>query len=184
MEENKEKETQEEKREKPLHLKILEETENLMKDILEKGIETNNLEYLSELVDIHKDIIEERKEIDNMNYGNYGGRRPGYDTYGRDEYGRGSYGEYGNYGEYGRENYGARGRDMKYRGYDHLDRMSNEYGRYMESRERYGANNEDTDKSFHYMVKALEDFVMVLKEEADTPQQKQKLMQALQNSMR
>jgi ATPase subunit of ABC transporter with duplicated ATPase domains len=73
---------------------------------------------------------------------------------------------------------------MKYRGDDSLDRMSGEYGRYMESRQRYGAGSQESDKSFHYMVKALEDFVMVLKEEAETPQQKQQLMEALQNSMR
>ena len=107
------------------------------------------------------------------NYGNYGGRRAGYDSYGRD-----------NYGEYGRDSYGRRGYDMKYRGDDSLDRMAGEYGRYMESRNRYGAGSEESDKSFHYMVKALEDFVMVLKEEAETPQQKQELMQSLQNSMR
>jgi hypothetical protein len=112
------------------------------------------------------------------NYGNYGGRRAGYDSYGRDEYGRGGY------GEYGRDSYGRRGYDMKYRGDDSLDRMAGEYGRYMESRERYGAGSQETDKSFMYMVKALEDFIMVLKEEADSPQQKQQLMQSLQNSMR
>ena len=72
---------------------------------------------------------------------------------------------------------------MKYRGEEELDRMHGEYGRYMASRERYGAG-EETDKSFHYMVKALEDFIMVLKEEAESPQQKQQLMQSLQNSMR
>ena len=101
---------------------------------------------------------------------NYGGRRPGYDTYG----------EY--YGNYGRDNYGRRGYDMKYRGDEHLDRMSNEYGRYMESRSRYGAG-EETDKSFMYMVKALEDFIRVLHEEAETPQQKQMLKDSLQRSM-
>ena len=103
------------------------------------------------------------------NYGNYGGRRPGYDTYGE-------------YGNYGRENYGARGYDMRYRGDEELGRMTNEYGRYMESRSRYGAG-EETDKSFHYMVKALEDFIKVLHEEADTPQQKQQLRESLQRSM-
>ena len=103
-----------------------------------------------------------------MNYG----RRPGYDSYG--EYGRGSYGDYGNYG--------ARGYDMKYRGDEELGRMTNEYGRYMESRNRYGAS-EETDKSFHYMVKALEDFIKVLYEEADNTQQKQQLRETLQRSM-
>ena len=71
---------------------------------------------------------------------------------------------------------------MKYRGYDEMDRMMGEYGRYQESR-RYGGP-EETDKSFHYMVKALEDFIMVLKEEAETPQQKQMLNETLQRSMR
>lgn len=110
----------------------------------------------------------------NMGYGNYyNGRRPGFDSYGR-----GYYGEYNRGGSYGRQ-----GRDMRYRGDDELDRMSVEYGRYQENRNRYGAS-EETDKSFHYMVKALEDFIMVLYEEAESPQEKQELMQVLQNSMR
>ena len=102
-----------------------------------------------------------------MNYGNYYGRRPMYDSY----------------GEYGRDSYGRRGYDMKYRGDEHLDRMGTEYGRYMESRSRYGAG-EETDKSFHYMVKALEDFIKVLHEEADTSQQHQMLNEVLQRSIR
>ena len=112
------------------------------------------------------------------NYGNYGGRRAGYDSYGRD-----SYGEYGNYGEYGRGSYGRRGRDMRYRGDDYMDRMSNEYGRYMESRERYGAG-EETEKAFHFMTKALGEYLDFLHEEADTPQKKQMLNETLQRSMR
>ena len=148
-------------------------TESINK-ILDEGLNTSNVELLYKLVDIYKDV----KEVKNMNYGeygNYGARRPGYDSYGR--------GSYGNYGEYGRGSYGRQGRDMKYRGDDELDRMYGEYGRYMESRNRYGAG-EETDKSFHYMVKSLEDFIKVLYEEAETPQQKQQLQQALQNSMR
>ena len=113
------------------------------------------------------------KEDESMNYG---ARRPGYDSYGR-------YGEYGNYGEYGRDSYGRRGYDMKYRGEEEMDRMAGEYGRYMDSRERYGAG-EETDRSFHYMVKALEDFIKVLQEEANTQQQKQMLNESLQRSMR
>lgn len=152
---------------------LIKQTQEKIKEILDNEISPNNIEHLDKLVDILKDT----KEVENMNYGNYGARRPGYDSYG--EYVRGYYrGE-----DYGRDSYGRRGYDMKYRGDDTLDRMHNEYGRYMESRERYGAG-EETDKSFHYMVKALEDFIMVLKEEAETPQQKQQLMQSLQNSMR
>ena len=157
-----------------MHEKLEKKTEESINKILEEGLNTNNLDHLYKLTKINHIA----KEEENMNnYGNYGGRRAGYDSYGRDAYGRDSY------GEYGRDAYGRRGYDMKYRGEEELDRMHGEYGRYMASRERYGAG-EETDKSFHYMVKALEDFIMVLKEEAESPQQKQQLMQSLQNSMR
>lgn len=162
--------------------KLKQKTEESMKKILEEGITTANLDHLYKLSKINQ-IAKEEENMNNYgNYGNYSGRGPGHGSYG-ENYGRGGYGEYGNYGEYGRDSYGRRGRDMRYRGDDELDRMAGEYGRYQESRSRYGAG-EETDKSFMYMVKALEDFIMVLKEEAETPQQKQQLMQALQNSMR
>jgi hypothetical protein len=150
-----------------MHEKLKEKTEESINQILEEGININNIEYLYKLTKINHIV----KEEENMNYGNYGGRRAGYDSYGR------------YYGEYGRDNYGRRGYDMKYRGEEEMDRMAGEYGRYMENRERYGAG-EETDKSFHYMVKALEDFIRVLHEEAQTPQQKQMLNETLQNSMR
>lgn len=143
--------------------KVIKKMEEAIEKIIDEGLNTNNLDTLYKLAKI-KHLS---KEDENM-YGNYSGRRPGYDTYGN----------YDNYDKYGR-----RGYDMRYRGEEELDKMHNEYGRYMESRSRYGAG-EETDKSFHYMVKALEDFIMVLKEEAETPQQKQQLQQALQNSMR
>lgn len=140
--------------------------EGSIEKIIEEGLNTNNLDNLYKLSKI-KHMAKEDKNMNNYgNYGNYGARRPGYDSY----------------GEYGRNNYGARGYDMRYRGDEELDRMSGEYNRYMESRSRYGAG-EETDKSFHYMVKALEDFIRVLYEEADTPQQKQQLRESLQKSM-
>lgn len=148
--------------------KVIKKMEESINKIIDEGLNTANIDNLYKLSKI-KHMAKEDKE---MNYGNYGGRRPGYD----------SYGNYGNYGEYGRSNYGARGRDMRYRGEDELERMSGEYGRYQESRARYGAS-EETDKSFHYMVKALEDFIRVLHEEAENPQQKQQLKEALQRSM-
>ena len=147
--------------------KVIEKVDEQIKQIVE--INVNNLDHLYKLSKI-KHLAKEDKEM----YGNYNGRRAGYDTYGRDEYGR--------YGNYGRDSYGRRGYDMKYRGDDELDKMYGEYGRYQESR-RYGASDE-TDKSFHYMVKALEDFVRVLHEEAETPQQKQMLNDTLQRSVR
>lgn len=147
--------------------RVIEKMEESIEKILNEGLNTNNLDTMYKLSKI-KHLAKEDKEM----YGNYGGRGPGYDTYGR------SYGEYNGYG-----NYGRRGRDMRYRGEEELDRMAGEYGRYQESRSRYGAS-EETDKSYHYMVKALEDFIRVLEEEANTPQQKQQLREALQNAMR
>ncbi len=151
--------------------KILEKVEEPIKQIIEQGIDLNNIDYLYKL----SKIKHMAKEDEEMNYGNYGmyysGRRPGYDSYGR-----------GNYGEYGRGSYGRQGRDMRYRGDDELDRMSMEYGRYQENRNRYGGG-EETDKSYHYMVKALEDFIRVLYEEADNEMQKQQLRETLQRSM-
>ena len=142
-----------------LEEKVISKVEEKIQHILDEDINTSNLDNLLKLSKI-KHMAKEDKEM----YGEYGARRPGYDSY-------------GNY-----DNYGRRGRDMRYRGEDEMDRMYGEYGRYQESR-RYGAG-EETDKSFHYMVKALEDFIRVLHEEAETPQQKQQLMQSLQNSMR
>ena len=144
--------------------KVIEKMESSIEKIINEGVNTNNIDNLYKLSKI-KHMAKEDKNMNGGNYGNYGGRRPGYDTY----------------GDYDRS-YGARGRDMRYRGHDHLDRMYDDYGRYMESRNRYGAS-EETDKSFHYMVKALEDFIKVLYEEADTPQQKQQLRETLQRSM-
>lgn len=155
--------------------KIIECTEKKIKEILDSDISPNNVEYLYKL----SKIKHMAKEDENM-YGNYGGRGPSRGAYGA--YGAyGNYGE-GSYGEYGAGSYGRRGRDRRYRGEEEMDRMAGEYGRYQESRS-YGAG-EEADKSFHYMVKALEDFIKVLQEEAETPQQKQMLNEALQKSMR
>lgn len=156
--------------------KLIETTEKYIKQILEEDLTTESLDNLYKLTKINCMIKKGENDMNYNDYGNYGGRRPGHGSYG-------NYGEYDGYGEYGRGSYGRRGYDTKYRGDEYMDRMHDEYGRYMESRERYGAG-EEIDKSFHYMVKALEDFIKVLEEEAETPQQKQQLMQALQNSMR
>ena len=147
---------------------VIKKMEESIKNLLEQGLTTANVDNLVKL----SKIKHYAKEDEQMNYGNYGARQPGYD----------SYGNYGNYGEYRRGRYGARGRDMRYRGDENIDRMADEYDRYQESRSRYGAG-EETDKSYHYMVKALEDFIRVLYEEADSEQQKQMLRETLQRSM-
>ena len=147
--------------------KTIEKATESIKKILDEGLTTNNLENLYVLTKI-KHMA---KEDESMNYGNYG--RYDYEgRYGRDEYGR--------YDEYGARRRDSRGR---YMGHEHLDRVYDDYGRYMDNRSRYGAS-EETDKSFHYMVKALEDFIKVLHEETETPQQKQMLNETLQRSMR
>ena len=150
-----------------LEEKIIEKVDEKIQHILDEDINPNNLDYLVKL----SKIKHYTKEDESMNYGNYG----------RGNYGREQYGNYGEYGNYGRDNYGRRGYDMKYRGAEHIDRMAGEYGRYQESR-NYGAG-EEADKSFHYMVKALEDFIRVLYEEANNEQQKQQLRETLQRSM-
>lgn len=144
--------------------KVLEKVNEKIQHILDEDINVNNLDHLYKL----SKIKHMAKEDENMyrEYGNYGRR---YDSYGRDDY-------------RGYDDYGRRGYDAKYRGHEHLDRMSNEYGRYMDGRTRYGAN-EETDKSYHYMIKALEDFIRVLYEEASNETQKQQLRETLQRSM-
>lgn len=153
--------------------KVISKMDESISKIIEEGVTTNNLDNLYKLSKI-KHMAKEDKEM----YGEYNGRRAGYDTYGRDNYGN----DY-SYRNYGRNDYGARGRDMRYRGDDYMDRISNEYGRYMESRERYGAG-EESDKAFHFMSKALGEYLDFLHEEADTPQKKQMLNETLQRNMR
>lgn len=155
-------------------LQLVDETlERTIKD----GLTTNNLDIVYKLSKI-KYYTKEAKEMNN--YGNYGGRRPGYDTYGRD-----SYGNYENYGNYGRGSYGARGRDMRYRGDDSLDRMAGEYGRYEEGRRSYreGGNygaKEDSMKSLKYMLEATVDFFKMLNSEAESQEEKQLIRQYAQ----
>lgn len=162
--------------------KLIKQVEEKIKEITDSDITPSNLDNLYKLTKI-RHMAKEDKDMYG-NYGNYSGRGPSRGAYG--EYGRGNYGEYGegygagSYGEYGR--YSRRGRDAKYRGDDELDRMAGEYGRYQESRSRYGAG-EETDKSFRYMTKALEDFIKVLYEEAETEPQRQMLRETLQRSM-
>jgi hypothetical protein len=101
------------------------------------------------------------KEDECMRYNDYNdyGRRPGFNSYGDD--------------------YGRRGRDMKYRGYGHLDRMYDDYGRYEDSRERYG-HNEDTKRSLKYMLESMEDFARMLKEDAQSQEEIEMIRQTAQ----
>ena len=140
--------------------KVIEKTTDAINRIMDEGIATTNIDNLVKLSKI-KHYAKEDKEM----YGEYNGRRAGYDSY-------------GNYDEYGR--YGARGRDMRYRGHDHLDRMYEDYGRYMGDRERYGAGSEDSKKSLKYMLESMEDFARMLKEDATSQEEIMMIKQTAQ----
>ena len=158
--------------------KLLSSTGESIKEILEQGIQSNNIEFLDKVVDIHKDAlqIKEMKGESSMRYGEYNARG----NYG-DNYGRGNYGEYNNYGEnygrnsYGRDSYGRggsygrRGYDAKYRGDEMIDEMYGNYHEYSESR-NYGAS-EDSKKSLEYMMKSVVDFVRMLQQDASSQEE-------------
>lgn len=148
---------------------VKKNTESIINEILEEGINQDNIDMLGKVIDIHKDVENEEywkvKEEFMMyrdrGYGdypsmNYGARR-------RDS--RGRYMEGGNYGNYGR----------RYRGHDMIDDMSDNYGRYEEGKEQYGRGNygakEDTMKSLEYMLQSVEDFMCMLAEDAQSQEE-------------
>ena len=137
--------------------KLIEKTKESINEILDAGINSNNLQNLGELVDIYKDI----KEVECMQYGNYGEYgRAGYDSYGRDAYG---------------DSYGRRGYDAKYRGEGALEAMRGNYRAYSASREAYGRGNygakEDSMKSLRHMLEDGLDFFRMLKADAKTQEE-------------
>ncbi len=139
--------------------KVIKKMEEAIEKIIDEGLNTNNLETLYKL----SKIKHMAKEDENMygNYGNYdyngySGRGAGYDAYGR------------------------RGYDMRYRGNDDLDRMSEHYGRYQENRSRYGANSEDTKRSLKYMLESMEHFAKMLREDAQSQEEVQMIRETAQ----
>ena len=161
-----------EKKETKVLDKLKEETDKSMKRVLEQGVQTNNVDFLYKMIDIKKDIAEIEKEEQEMMYGNYG--RGSYEEYseggnysgGRRRDSRGRYMEGGSYGRRGVPGTG-RGR---YRGEEMMDEMAYHYGNYNEGREQYGAD-EETMKSFKYMLKSFKDYYKHLKEEASSQQE-------------
>lgn len=145
--------------------KLNEEVEKQINEIINEGVQAENLTMLGKLVDIHKDLANEnywckKEEVLDMNY-----RRNPME-----------YGEYGNnYGgrmRDGRGRYMARGRGRNYRGEEMLEDMMENYGTYMESG-NYGGP--ETEKAFDYMLKSAEDFMMHLFEESENPEQMEKI---------
>lgn len=151
--------------------KLIKTSDEYIEKILGKELTTESLDNLYKLTKINCMV---KKGENNMNYNDYGNYRD-YDGRGP---GHGSYGRYDGYREYN-DGYGRRGVDSKYRGYGHLDRMYNEYGNYSYGRERYGAN-EDTKRSLEYMLRSMEDFARMLKEEAQSQEEVQMIKQTAQ----
>lgn len=162
--------------------RLNQEVEKGINEVVETGIQPDNIEKLYKLVDIHKDIAnEEYWKEDKMKYGTYG-----RNSYGAGNYDRGSYNNYGagnyggNYGRGGRYsgNYGRQGVDAKYRGEEIMDEMYQAYQDYSEGKENYGADTE-TMESFKYMVKSFKDYYKHLKQNASSQEEMQILEQAI-----
>lgn len=154
---------------KELETKICKSVEKTLDNLLvDDEIREEDVKFVGELIDIKKDIA-------NMEYWNmkedamdmrYMGRgRGNYGTYGRDSYGARRRDARGRYMEGGNGNYGTYGK--RYRGHDMIDDMSENYGAYSENREKYG-NNQETMKSLEYMLQSVEDFMYMLKEDANS----------------
>ena len=165
---------EEKKQETNVIEKVTEEVDKSITRIMQQGVQTNNVDFLYKMIDIKKDIAEIKKEEQEMMYGNYGNY--GRDSYG--EYGEGSYnggrrrdsrGRYMEGGSYGRRGVKGTGRG-RYRGEEMMDEMAYHYGNYNEGREQYGADDE-TMKSFKYMLKSFKDYYKHLKDEASSQQE-------------
>ena len=158
-----------EKKETSVIDKVTEEVDKSIKRIMEQGVQTNNIDFLYKMIDVKKDIAEIEKEEQEMmysNYGNYGREDDMMYSGGRRRDSRGRYMEGGSYGRRGVKGTG-RGR---YRGEEMMDEMAYHYGNYNEGREQYGAD-EETMKSFKYMLKSFKDYYKHLKDEASSQQE-------------
>ena len=155
----------EEEERKELFQEVSEKVEEKIKGIIEMGITPDNVEALGELVDIHKDICNEKywkkkEEVMKMRYRGY------------DEYGEGSYGE-GGYGRRGRDSRGRySGRGRSYQGEEMLEEIKEHYENYSEGG-RYGGP--EKEKAFDYMLQSAEEFFTHLMQEAEHPEQMEKI---------
>lgn len=148
---------------KKLFEEVCEKVEEKIQLIMNNGISPENVETLGELVDIHKDLANEdywneKKEVMKMRYRGY------------DEYSDGGYGNYGRRGRDSRGRYSERGRS--YQGEEMIEEMREHYGNYMEGG---NYNGPEKEKAFDYMLKSAEEFFMHLMEEAEHPEQMEKI---------
>lgn len=149
-------------------IKKLVETE--LKEILDIGIQQDNIDNVGKLVDIHKDIENEeywkkKEEVYQMRY--YDESRYGESNYGAEQYGR--------RGVPGTGRGRSRGR---YRGPEEkIHEMMEHYGNYSAASEAAGRGNygaeEDSMKSLDYMLKCVCMFMDMLEEEAGSSEEAQ-----------
>ena len=133
-----------------MHERVIDETKKYIGQIMDEGIGEGNN---LEYLDKLIDIQKDAYEIKCMKED------------------KEMYGNYGNYNGYGRG--GSYGRDEYGRGSYGRD----EYG--AEGKERYGAN-EDTKKSLEYMLRSMEDFAHMLKEDASSQEEVEMIRQTAQ----
>lgn len=157
---------EEKKQETNVIEKVTEEVDKSITRIMQQGVQTNNVDFLYKMIDIKKDIAEIKKEEQEMMYGNYGKYDDMSYSGGRRRDSRGRYMEGGSYGRRGVPGTG-RGR---YSGEEMMEDMMYHYGNYNEGREQYGAD-EETMKSFKYMLKSFKDYYKHLKDEASSQQE-------------
>lgn len=159
---------------KDIHTQTKEETEKIIKDILDDGITNDNIDYLYKVIDIHKDIANEeywklKEEGMDMMYRNSGRDSYGhYDMmYDREQYGRRRRDNRGRFME--------RGRDRKYRGEEPMEDMYENYHMYLDGKDQYDRGNygakEDTMKSLKYMLESVVCFFDMLKEDATSQEE-------------
>lgn len=154
-------------------LKELVEAE--LKEIVNTGIQQENLDNLDKLIDIHKDIEneeywKEKKEVYHMRY--YDENRYGDNRYGDD------YRTDRSYGRRGRPMNAPRDSRGRYRGPEEkMHEMMEYYGDYTvasdaASRGNYGAE-EDSMKSLDSMLRCVVIFMDMLEENADSQEEAQ-----------
>lgn len=157
--------------EKSVIEKIKEATEKKLEELEKQGLSQSNIDYLGKVMDVHKDIMnEEYWKAKEENYMYRGYNEGGYSgEYGR----RDSRGRYMEGSSYGRRGVPGSGRG-RYRGEEMIEDMSYHYGNYSEGMNSYGADQE-TMKSFKYMLKSFKDYYKHLKQEASSQEEVQML---------
>lgn len=151
--------------------KVCEQIDKKIEALEKEKIQQTNIDYLNKLMDFKYKVVKInhiKKEDENMMYGNYNDY-DNYGNYGRDVYGR-NYQRDSRGRFMGNDNYGRR-----YRGHDAIEDMSAYYGTYMENKENGRYGSPETSKALDYMLKSVEEFIMTLKNDAQSQEEIEKI---------